>query len=92
MKRFTVIAYDIADDKRRNRIAKLLGDYGYRANYSVFECFVNETELEKIKTEMVKHLKPKHDTVLFYYLCKNCIEKTERLGIAPEPEKTVKSV
>mgnify|MGYP002748130839 FL=1 len=34
--RRTLIAYDIPDDKRRGRIAKLLLTYGDRIQYSVF--------------------------------------------------------
>ena len=32
------VAYDITDDKRRNRVAKILKDFGTRIQYSVFEC------------------------------------------------------
>jgi CRISPR-associated protein Cas2 len=32
-----VVCYDVVDDRRRNRIFKLLKDYGRRVQYSVFE-------------------------------------------------------
>ena len=31
------VAYDITDDKRRNKVAKILKDFGKRVQYSVFE-------------------------------------------------------
>ena len=34
---FVVVAYDIPDDRRRTRVAKVLEDYGDRVQYSVFE-------------------------------------------------------
>jgi len=37
-----VVAYDIIDDKRRNRVAKTMEDYGTRVQYSVFECVLEE--------------------------------------------------
>lgn len=33
-----LISYDIAVDKRRTKIAKLLEGFGQRVQYSVFEC------------------------------------------------------
>ena len=33
-----VISYDIDDDKRRNKISKVLEEYGVRVLESVFEC------------------------------------------------------
>ena len=50
---FIVVAYDIIDDKRRNRVAKTMEDYGTRVQYSVFECVLEEEYL----TEMVDTLK-----------------------------------
>lgn len=39
-----VIAYDISDDRRRDQMADLLGRYGRRVQWSVFECHLDETE------------------------------------------------
>ena len=32
------VAYDITDDKRRNRVAKILKDFGTRIQYSVLNA------------------------------------------------------
>ena len=40
-----VVAYDIAYNKRRNKIAKCLEGYGIRVNYSVFECVLKPGSL-----------------------------------------------
>lgn len=40
------ISYDIPDDKRRLKIAKILLDYGPRVQYSVFEAQLDTAALE----------------------------------------------
>ena len=74
-----VIAYDIADDRRRNRIARLLEGYGERVQYSVFEAWLNDTELQKLRQRLEKAVK-EEGTVRIYTLCAACREKAEILG------------
>lgn len=45
---FYIISYDIPDDKRRNRTAKILLDFGKRVQYSVFECILDNALFEKL--------------------------------------------
>lgn len=47
-----VISYDISDDRRRNKIARLLEGYGYRVQYSVFECELDGRQLLKLQREL----------------------------------------
>ena len=54
MKHFYLIMYDISDNKRRIKVEKLLSSYGYRVNYSVFECIISAKVLEKIVQELKK--------------------------------------
>ena len=55
-KRAYLLAYDIADDKRRTHIAKCLQSYGERLQYSVFYLEIRPARLlrikQKVKTEM----------------------------------------
>lgn len=46
-KRF-LVAYDIADDKRRNQVFKTLYGYGDHAQYSVFFCELSQQELVRV--------------------------------------------
>ncbi|MEW6376162.1 MAG: CRISPR-associated endonuclease Cas2, partial [Thermodesulfobacteriota bacterium] len=39
---FYVVSYDIPDDQRRIKIAKILEDFGDRVQYSVFECLLEQ--------------------------------------------------
>ena len=43
-----VISYDIVSDKLRNKVAKILLDYGKRVQYSVFECYISQKQFEEL--------------------------------------------
>lgn len=43
-----VLAYDVADDRERARVAKLLAGYGVRAQKSVFECRLSHASRETL--------------------------------------------
>ncbi len=81
-----VIAYDIADDKRRYRLAKILKSYGYRVQESVFECNLNDKNLEALTKEMDKVLKS-DDMVSIYQVCAQCLKKSTRWGKELEKQK-----
>lgn len=80
MKQFIVVAYDISDDRRRQKIAKVLLNYGVRKNFSVFECALTETQIKAMKSKLEKIIEPKVDCVLYYYLCKTCNRKKKVIG------------
>lgn len=90
MKKFIVIAYDIVDDKKRNEISDLLLQYGRRVNRSVFECFLSNSEFEKLKRTLKEKIKPKEDIILYYHLCRDCIGRIEREGREDVPKEVVK--
>jgi CRISPR-associated protein Cas2 len=77
---FYAICYDICDDQRRTRVAKVLKDYGERVQYSVFEALVSPAELERIQQRLRAIIDPKEDTVRFYTLCGSCAERIAILG------------
>lgn len=89
MKKFIVIAYDIEDNKNRREAANLLEATGKRVNKSVFECFISEAKLDKLQEDLDK-LTAHGDSILYYTLCKNCIEKIDRQGTYGLPNETVK--
>lgn len=76
-----VISYDISDDKRRRLVAKIMEGYGYRVQYSVFECDLSKTQLRTLK----KGLRPlvnklEMDSIRFYALPVDALDKVEVLG------------
>ena len=81
-KKFVVIAYDITSDKRRRRIEKAVRKYGGRVNLSVFECMLTASQLEKLKSDIMKLVDVKTDQVAYYSLCMDCFA-----GIVYQPER-----
>ena len=84
-----IIAYDISDDRRRTRIHKILSGFGKWTQYSLFECFLSRKELILLKAKLAKHLGDQQDSVRFYPLCANCVEKVETVGGEPPTEDIV---
>jgi len=74
-KQFWVIAYDIVDDRNRNRIANFLEKHGQRVNYSVFECMLTDSQFEKVKKQIEKWMDIDDDRIVYYPICVNCYTK-----------------
>lgn len=69
---FYVLAYDIADDKRRARIARLMESLGERVQGSVFEAYLNTVELQSLLRKVRKVLRAEEDGLRIYLLCETC--------------------
>jgi len=77
---FVVVSYDIVNDKRRNKVADTLKNYGSRVQYSVFECLVDFDYLNRLTNELCKIIEKKEDTVRIYKLCRSCVKNIEAYG------------
>jgi CRISPR-associated protein Cas2 len=62
-KRF-LVAYDVADDKRRNQVFKTLYGYGDHAQYSVFFCELNQQELVELRVKIRRAIHDGEDQVM----------------------------
>ncbi len=82
-RRTLVVAYDIADDRRRARVAKTLGDFGVRVQLSVFECALTRGRLRELRRALERRIDPAVDSVSFYLLCRGCNARIRRLGRPP---------
>ena len=74
-----LITYDIQNDKRRKKISDELEAFGYRVNYSVFECELNHTKLKRLKEKLEELVDIKTHSLRFYHICENCIPKSFEL-------------
>lgn len=74
-----VISYDIENDKVRNRISKVLEDYGYRVQESVFECRIPVQTCEELKKKLIAELK-NQGNIRIYPICKECYAKAIGYG------------
>jgi CRISPR-associated protein Cas2 len=88
-----VICYDIPDDKRRVRLAKILDGYGDRVQYSVFEAVLDHALFEKMIAAAKDVLDLEKDRLTVYTLCGTCAAKRFALGVdrdtAPPGEEKV---
>ena len=77
---FYLLTCDIADDKRRLRIAKLMESVGERVQHSVFEAYLTPQQLEKLLKRIGKTMSAKEDSLRIYQLCASCREKVRTEG------------
>ena len=85
----TVIAYDITDNRRRERVSTLLEDYGLRVNYSVFECELDGEEFAQVSAALAQLIDARADRILLYRLCESCRPRKTTLGRpGEEPGRT----
>lgn len=59
-----LIAYDIADDHRRSRIAKVLESYGDRIQFSVFVVEIKPAKLVRLRAALRALVELSTDSVL----------------------------
>ena len=79
---YLVIAYDTPSDKRRNKLVKLLKNYGERRQYSLFELRVSKDQLAKLKQGILKVVDEAEDTLAIYFLSPETLKRTLRVGHA----------
>lgn len=82
-----VIAYDIPDDKRRNRVARALEGHGERVQYSVFECQLTGKQFAALWKELGKLVQSAEDSLRAYRLCPVCAGWTKTVGQAAQVEE-----
>jgi CRISPR-associated protein Cas2 len=88
-----IVAYDIADPRRINRIAKIIQDYGIRVQKSVFEVTVNPALFREMKSRIEDEIIPETDGVKYFPLCEKCAGTVEIIGqgvfVDPDTEYAV---
>jgi CRISPR-associated protein Cas2 len=76
---FILVAYDIANARRRRKVGKLMEDYGARRQRSLFECILGKEKLAELIRDIKSVIKPSEDKVQIYHLCEACRLRSERL-------------
>ena len=82
-----LVCYDIADDRRRQKVAELLLDYGTRMQESVFECIIEAKLAETMRHRLEQTIDAASDSVLIFLLCESCSTRVLDLGIARKLEE-----
>lgn len=81
-----VISYDIPEDRRRMRVARVLEGHGERVQYSVFECVLTDAQFDGLWKELGRLIEPKEDSLRAYRLCPPCAAWTRVVGQAVRVE------
>ena len=77
---FALISYDISDNRRRNKVANYLLDFGQRVQYSVFEISENREILEEIFSHLQTLITPEKDSIRMYIICRSCRDELITIG------------
>ena len=75
-----IVAYDIANPKRLNKVAKIMLDYGVRVQKSIFEVSVDERIFAEMKTRVEGVIVPEDDGVKYFPVCEKCAGTVEIIG------------
>jgi CRISPR-associated protein Cas2 len=89
---FYVVAYDMPDTKRRNRLMKVMKGFGVHTQYSVFECELDDKEHDRMVRTILKIIDPGEDDVKIYRLCRDCLHSVTVIGVgmvAEEPDAII---
>jgi CRISPR-associated protein Cas2 len=77
-----IVAYDIADPLRLNRVAKVMKDYGLRVQKSIFEVEANDKIFEEMKSRAERVMVREKDGVKYFPLCDRCADTLITIGVA----------
>ena len=81
-----LVCYDIADDRRRDRLAGALLDFGPRLQESVFLLDLDEELLVRLKERVTKVVDESVDLVHVFAMCGACEGKIWGLGPRKVPK------
>ena len=80
-----VVCYDLSDDRRRERMARVLLDYGKRIQESVFLMDLDEELYERMLVRVRREVDEGWDRVHVFSLCKGCQARVVVIGQAEVP-------
>lgn len=72
-----LVCFDIADDKIRNRVGKLLQAHGERVQKSVFEIVVKRPDDLEVLRSKIRPMLEAGDDLRLYRLCADCRDKSQ---------------
>lgn len=88
-----IVAYDVSNRKRRDRLRRALFGYGDPVQESIFACEATDEQLREIKVAVRAVIDPGRDRVDYYPLCAHCRARVEdelaRRRPLPKPEIVV---
>ncbi len=80
---YVVFAYDVRDDTRRLRVARVLKNALERVQKSVFEGELGPERLELVQARALRHIRESEDSLRVYVLCARCAQAVRVFGVSP---------
>lgn len=77
-----IVAYDIANNRRRLRVAKILESWGYRIQESVFQLRLDTDSLAHVRHLLTSTITDAEDVIHIYPICSSCAGRADILGAA----------
>jgi CRISPR-associated protein Cas2 len=79
---FTLVVYDISDDKNRTHLSKVLENFGLnRIQYSAFTGELNPHDRHVLLQDVKKYATGEKDSIYITPLCKRCMRACEIIAI-----------
>lgn len=80
-----IVTYDVSTEtaagrKRLRRVAKACESMGQRVQKSVFECQVNEMQLEQLERTLLAEIDDKEDNLRFYRITEPVEVRVKQFG------------
>lgn len=80
----TVIAFDVSDDRTRDRVVRVLLDVAVRVQKSVFEAaHLDDREYLRLRSALEGLVDAQTDSLRYYRLCAACARRIEWAGLRP---------
>lgn len=77
-----VVCYDSPSRKRRTKLAKRMEGFGFRVQYSVFECELTPPLLAELIRLFDTLIDPDADNIRVYPVCEGCSRKIHVAGVS----------
>ena len=63
----------------------MLESFGQRLQYSVFECYLRQEQVLRLKAKVEALLNLEEDSLIYFPLCAACHQRIEHLGVRKAP-------
>lgn len=83
-----LVSYDVSTTSREGRrrlrhVAEICLDYGQRVQNSVFECYLDNAQLQYFREKLLQEIETGEDSLRFYIMGNKWERKVEHFGIKP---------
>jgi CRISPR-associated protein Cas2 len=88
---FVLVTYDVSTTtrpgrRRLRRVAQVCLNFGQRVQFSVFECNLCETDLVRLRHNLLEEINPDEDSLRLYMLGEDPSRRVEHYGQKPSQD------